>query len=96
MRPQDLRGKDLISTQDWGREEVDCLMDFATGIKRKYARSSVPSLFKNRTFFMLFYNTSTRTRSSFEAAATILGGHSQFIDFATTRGSEGESAKDMA
>ena len=96
MRPQDLHGKDLISTQDWSREEIDYLMDFARDIKRRYRNNSVPELFKNRTFFMLFYNTSTRTRSSFEAAATILGGHSQFIDFATTRGSEGESIKDMA
>ena len=96
MRTQDLHGKDLISTQEWSREEIDHLMDFAADIKKRYHRGPVPELFKNRTFFMLFYNTSTRTRSSFEAAATILGGHSQFIDFATTRGSEGESVKDMA
>ncbi|HUK79074.1 MAG TPA: hypothetical protein VLU91_00240 [Nitrososphaerales archaeon] len=96
MRPHDLQGKDLISTQDWKKEEIDYLMEFAADIKRRYRSNSVPELFKNRTFFMLFYNTSTRTRSSFEAAATILGGHSQFIDFATTRGSEGESIKDMA
>jgi len=96
MRPQDLHGKDLISTQEWKRDEIDYLMDFAADIKRNYRTNAVPELFKNRTFFMLFYNTSTRTRSSFEAAATILGGHSQFIDFATTRGSEGESIKDMA
>ena len=96
MRPQDLHGKDLISTQEWTLEEIDCLMDFARRIKQEYHSAAVPELFKNRTFFMLFYNTSTRTRSSFEAAATVLGGHSQFIDFATTRGSEGESIKDMA
>ena len=96
MSPQNLHGKDLISTQEWTRDEIDFLMDFAGDIKRKYRLHTVPELFKNRTFFMLFYNTSTRTRSSFEAAATILGGHSQFIDFATTRGSEGESIKDMA
>ncbi|MDV3278165.1 MAG: hypothetical protein LYZ69_06840 [Nitrososphaerales archaeon] len=71
-------------------------MEFARDIKQKYRSGSVPELFKNKTFFMLFYNTSTRTRSSFEAAATVLGGHSQFIDFATTRGAEGESIKDMA
>jgi ornithine carbamoyltransferase len=91
-----LYGKDLISTQEWKKEEIDHMMQFARDIKAAYRSGSVPELFKNRTFFMLFYNTSTRTRSSFEAAATILGGHSQFIDFATTRGAEGESIKDMA
>lgn len=96
IQSSDLLGKDLISTQEWKREEIDYLMEFAMDIKQKYYSGRLPELFKNKTFFMLFYNTSTRTRSSFEAAATILGGHSQFIDFATTRGLEGESIKDMA
>jgi ornithine carbamoyltransferase len=91
-----LYGRDLISTQEWKKEEIDYMMQFARDMKATYRSGSVPELFKNRTFFMLFYNTSTRTRSSFEAAATVLGGHSQFIDFATTRGAEGESIKDMA
>ncbi|MGC8593956.1 MAG: ornithine carbamoyltransferase, partial [Nitrososphaeria archaeon] len=71
-------------------------IDFAKEVKKMKYAGFVPELFKNRTFFMLFYNTSTRTRSSFEAAATLLGGHAQFIDFKTTRGSEGESVADMA
>ncbi len=96
MAVYDLHGKDLISTQEWSREELQFAIDFAKDIKRwKYA-GYVPELFKNRTFFMLFYNTSTRTRASFEAAATLLGGHAQFIDFKTTRGSEGESIADIA
>ncbi len=92
----DLFGKDLISTQEWSREELDFAIKFAQDIKRWYYGGHVPELFKNRTFFMLFYNTSTRTRASFEAAATLLGGHAQFIDFSTTRGAEGEAIKDIA
>lgn len=91
-----LYGKDFISTQEWEREELELLIDFARDVKRWYYAGSVPELFKNRTFFMLFYNTSTRTRASFEAAATMLGGHAQFIEFATTRGKEGEAIKDIA
>ncbi len=96
MSAYDLQGKDLISTQDWSREELGFVIDFAKEVKKMKYAGFVPELFKNRTFFMLFYNTSTRTRSSFEAAATLLGGHAQFIDFKTTRGSEGESIADMA
>jgi ornithine carbamoyltransferase len=92
----DLRGKDLISSQDWTLDEIDLTMDLARSIKAMRYAGMVPQYFRNRTFFMLFYNTSTRTRASFEAAATLLGGHAQFIDFATTRGAEGESVKDMA
>ena len=91
-----LRGKDFISTQEWEREELELLIELAKDIKRWYYAGRVPELFKNRTFFMLFYNTSTRTRASFEAAATMLGGHAQFIEFATTRGKEGEAIKDIA
>ncbi len=92
----ELKGKDLISSQDWTLDEIDLTMDLARSIKAMRYAGKVPQYFENRTFFMLFYNTSTRTRASFEAAATLLGGHAQFIDFATTRGAEGESVKDMA
>ncbi len=96
MRTVELTGRDLLATQDWSREELEQAIESALLIKKLYKAGSVPELFKDRTMFMLFYNTSTRTRSSFEAAATILGGHSQFIDFGTTRGSEGEAVKDVA
>ena len=37
------------------------------------------NLLAAKTFIMLFYNYSLRTRISFEAALTELGGHAQFI-----------------
>ncbi len=96
MTLSELYGKDLISSQDWSVEEIEAIMELARTIKLRRAVGDVPEYFKNRTMFMLFYNTSTRTRASFEAAATMLGGHAQFIDFATTRGAEGEDVKDIA
>ncbi|HVP22495.1 MAG TPA: hypothetical protein VMS77_01130 [Conexivisphaerales archaeon] len=96
MRTVELTGRDLLATQDWSRDELEYTIESASKIKGLYKTGAVPELFKNKTMFMLFYNTSTRTRSSFEAAATMLGGHAQFIDFATTRGSEGEAVKDVA
>ncbi|MEM3181212.1 MAG: hypothetical protein QW091_01280 [Candidatus Micrarchaeaceae archaeon] len=96
MSAINISGKDLISTQDWSLEELKFVIESAKEIKRMKYLGNVPELFKNKTMFMLFYNTSTRTRSSFESAATLLGGHAQFIDFKTTRGSEGESIADTA
>ena len=92
----DLYGKDLITTQEWSREELDATLELAKELKKKYYAGELQPLLKNKTFFMLFYNTSTRTRASFEAAMTALGGHAQFIDVRTTRVGEGEQPKDVA
>jgi ornithine carbamoyltransferase len=92
----DLYGKDLITTQEWTIEELDFTLEFAKELKRRFYARDLPELLKNKTFFMLFYNTSTRTRASFEAAMTFLGGHAQFVDVSTTRIGEGEVIKDTA
>jgi len=92
----DLYGKDLITTQEWTIEELDFTLEFAKELKRRFYARDLPELLKNKTFFMLFYNTSTRTRASFEAAMTFLGGHAQFVDVSTTRIGEGEAIKDTA
>jgi len=86
----ELYGRDLITTQEWSREELDATLELAKDLKKKYYAGKLQPLLKDKTFFMLFYNTSTRTRASFESAMTALGGHAQFIDIATTRASEGE------
>jgi len=44
---------------------------------------------------MLFFFTSTRTRSSFEAGIAQLGGHGAFIDSTTTQISHGDTAKEI-
>ena len=44
---------------------------------------------------MLFFFTSTRTRSSFEAGMAQLGGHAAFIDSTTTQISHGDTAKEI-
>lgn len=92
----DLYGKDLITTQEWSKEEIDATIDLAMKLKKQYYEGSLKPLLNEQTFFMLFYNTSTRTRASFETTMTALGGHAQFIDISTTRIGEGEAVKDAA
>jgi ornithine carbamoyltransferase len=91
-----LRGRDFICEQDWTREELEALIQFSMDLKRRTKAGQSHYLLKDKTFFMLFYNTSTRTRASFESAMTELGGHAQFLEPETMRLGEGEAIKDTA
>jgi ornithine carbamoyltransferase len=96
MPKVDLTGRDLITTQDWSVDELQATLKLARDLKLRYRRGNVPHLLRDKTFFMLFYAPSTRTRAAFEAGMTYLGGHAQYIDVSTTRLGSGEAAKDVA
>jgi len=76
----DLYGRDLITTQDWSRAELEAVLDLAARMKRDRFSERYTSILNHKTFLMFFYNPSVRTRQSFEAAATELGGHAQFLE----------------
>jgi len=92
----ELAGRDLITTQDWSVEELVATLKTAKQLKKQYHKGKVTPLLKEKTFFMLFYAPSTRTRAAFEAGMTYLGGHAQYIDVSTTRLGSGEAVKDVA
>lgn len=91
----DLRGRDLISTQDWTKEEIETLLDVAWDLKRKRALGEPHALLRDKVLAMLFFFSSTRTRISFEAGMAQLGGHAQYIDHRTTQISHGDTAKEI-
>ena len=90
-----LRGKDLISTQDWTKDEIDTVMDVAFELKRARALGKPHAHLRDKVLAMLFFFSSTRTRSSFEAGIAQLGGHGAFIDSDTTQISHGDTAKEI-
>ena len=57
----DLRGRDLISTQDWSKEEIETLLDVAWDLKRRRALGEPHALLRDKVLAMLFFFTSTRT-----------------------------------
>ncbi|MCB9453591.1 MAG: ornithine carbamoyltransferase [Anaerolineaceae bacterium] len=91
----DLRGRDLITTQEWTKEEIETLLDVAWDLKRKRALGESHAYLRDKVLAMLFFFTSTRTRASFEAGMAQLGGHAQFIDSETTQISHGDTAKEI-
>jgi ornithine carbamoyltransferase len=95
-----LKGRDLITTQDWSLDELIEVLELAEDMQKNRFSPKYTELLKNRTFFMFFYNPSVRTRQSFECAATELGGHAQFLEPKTMRlktaTSAGETVEDAA
>ncbi len=69
----------FLKTQDFTRTELQEVLDLMKLLKDARRDNAVPQLFAGKTVGMIFEQPSTRTRVSFEAAATILGGHAQFL-----------------
>ncbi|RME49518.1 MAG: ornithine carbamoyltransferase [Caldilineae bacterium] len=91
----DLRGRDMITTQEFTREEIDTILDVAFDLKRKRALGEPHPYLRDKVLAMLFFFSSTRTRASFEAGMAQLGGHAQFIDSKTTQVAHGDTAKEI-
>ncbi len=90
-----MKGRDWLMTQDWSDDEIMLALDTADQLKKEF-KSGVPTLhLLHKTIFLIFFDKSTRTRNSFEAGMTQLGGHAHFIDSETSQIAHGESPKDM-
>ena len=74
-----LRGRHFFTDQDYTRDELVGLLDLAVALKALYRRRVATPLLEARTLAMIFEHPSTRTRISFEAGMTELGGHAQYL-----------------
>ena len=88
------KGKDYITTQEYSEAEIEILLDVAADLKRKYKGRIPHRYLVDQTIFLMFFDKSTRTRNSFEAGITQLGGHAHFLTADAMQISHGESAKD--
>jgi aspartate carbamoyltransferase catalytic subunit len=84
-------GRDIISIADFARADIQAVLDAATAIER----APRPDLLSGRLMATLFFEPSTRTRLSFEAAMHKLGGAViGFSDIGSTSAKKGESLAD--
>ena len=79
MSKTNLRGRDFITWLDFERDEIEAILDTSHDLKRRQIRREPHRILDGMTLHMLFYNTSLRTRNSFEAGMTQLGGHAHFL-----------------
>ena len=95
-----LSKKNLICTNDFSMNEIVDIFNLALKMKNNRFHPYWRTLLESKTFIMLFYNYSLRTRISFETAMTELGGHAQFITPSNmrlkTKSEAGEAIKDAA
>ncbi|MFQ3675774.1 MAG: ornithine carbamoyltransferase, partial [Endomicrobiia bacterium] len=89
-----LRGKDWIETKDWTKEELETVLEVSKYLKIKFALGEEHRLLQDKTLFMMFFEQSTRTRNSTEAAMTQLGGHAHDLTPDKMQISHGETPKD--
>ncbi|MBQ63322.1 MAG: ornithine carbamoyltransferase [Gammaproteobacteria bacterium] len=72
----------LASLKDLSGEDIQDILEKAAKIKQN--PGDFRTLLAHESLAMIFQKTSTRTRISFEVAMTELGGHSIYIDWATS------------
>ena len=95
--PTSLRGRDLVSAADLSADEIARLFARATELKAEYLaerRHATPPL-ERRTLAMLFQKPSLRTRVTFEAGMTQLGGSAIYLTEGVVLGGR-ETVADVA
>ncbi len=89
-----LCGRSMLLTQDWSEADISALCLLAEAFEA-LDRAKIPtSLFPNQLAIALFFDSSTRTKSSWAGAAARLGAGSLILDSGTTQVSHGETSEE--
>jgi ornithine carbamoyltransferase len=91
-----LQGRNFLSTQDWSVDELETLFSLSARLKADRAAGVPTRLLEDKTLYMIFFDSSTRTRTSFETGVTQLGGHGIYLSPDRMQISHGENARDTA
>jgi aspartate carbamoyltransferase catalytic subunit len=92
-----LRYKDLLGLSNLTADEIDLILHSSVPFKKLFTRSikKVPTL-RGKTVALLFYEPSTRTRTSFEVAAARLSADALSLAVSSSSVQKGESLMDTA
>ena len=91
-----LHGRNLVSMRDLSREEIIAVLDRADELKADRAAAYRAAPLAGRTLAMIFQKPSLRTRVSFEAGMTLLGGHAIYLAPTDIKLGQRETTEDIA
>lgn len=86
--------KDLLGLKDLSAAEITEILSVAADMKKLLLKREKSDCLKNKNVVTLFYENSTRTRTSFEAAAKALSATTASISASTSSIQKGETLLD--
>ena len=91
-----LKGRSFLTLQDFTPAEIRYLLDLGHDLKSKRRAGICDPTLQGKHIVLLFEKTSTRTRCSFEVAATQEGAHVTYLDANSSQMGKKESLEDSA
>ncbi|KAF2148925.1 bifunctional carbamoylphosphate synthetase/aspartate transcarbamylase [Myriangium duriaei CBS 260.36] len=87
-------GRDILSVSQISKSELHLLMTITSEMALGVEREGVLDILRNKVLCLMFYEPSTRTSSSFDAAMKRLGGQTVTINESFSSTKKGESLED--
>ena len=91
-----LKGRSFLTLEDFTPAEIRYLLDLGHDLKAKRRAGISGHTLEGKHIVLLFEKTSTRTRCSFEVAATQEGAHVTYLDAGSSQMGKKESLEDSA
>ena len=92
----DLSGRNVLSMKDLTGEEILAVLDKAAALKADRSATFKAAPLSGKTLGMIFQKPSLRTRVSFEAGMTLLGGHAIYLAPSDIKLGQREMTEDIA
>ncbi|MGZ8854014.1 MAG: knotted carbamoyltransferase YgeW [Thermoanaerobaculia bacterium] len=89
-----LHGRSMLLTDEWSRAEIEAVCDVAAALEVLDRRGARTQLLPGELHYALFFDNSTRTKSSWAGASVRLGGQPMVVDGSSTQVAHGETAEE--